>query len=93
MLEWSALAGVSQHFIDPGKPTQNGSVESFNGRIRDELLNEHAFPTIFHARRTIEEWRLDYNAQRPHTSLNRLTPNEFIEHYLKITNSRLSMAS
>jgi putative transposase len=93
MLEWSALAGVSQYFIDPGKPTQNGSVESFNGRLRDELLNEHAFPTIFHARRTIEEWRLDYNAQRPRTSLIGLTPNEFIEHYSKITNSRLSVAS
>ena len=55
MLEWSALPGVSRHFIDAGKPTQNESVESFNGQLRDELLNEHAFPTIFHARRTIQE--------------------------------------
>lgn len=93
MLEWSALTRVSQHFIDPGKPTQNGSVESFNGRLRDELLNEHAFPTIFHARRAIEEWRRDYNASRPHTSLNGLTPNEFIEQYSNIPNSRLSVAS
>lgn len=93
MLEWSALARVSHHFIDPGKPTQNGSVESFNGRLRDELLNEHAFPTIFHARRAIEEWRLDYKAHRPHTSLNGLTPNEFIHHYSNMTNSRLSVAS
>ena len=51
MLEWAALARVAQHFILQGKPTQNGSVESVNGRLRDELLNEHAFPTIFHARR------------------------------------------
>ena len=92
MLEWAALARVAQHFIDPGKPTQNGSVESFNGRLRDELLNEHAFPTIFHARRAIEEWRLDYNASRPHTSLKGLTPNEFIEQYSNIPNSRLSVA-
>ena len=56
-------------------------------------LHEHAFPTIFHACRTIEEWRLDYNAQRPHTSLTGMRPNEFIEHYLTITNSRLSVAS
>jgi len=61
--------------------------------VRDELFNEHAFPTILHACRTIEEWRLDYNAQRPHTSLNGLTPNEFTEQYLTITNSRLSVAS
>ena len=93
MLEWSALTRVSRHFIDPGKPTQHGSVESFNGRLRDELLNEHAFPTIFHARRAIEEWRRDYNASRPHTSLNGLTPNEFIEQYSNIPNSRLSVAS
>ena len=93
MLKWSALTRVSQHFIDPGKPTQNGSVESFNGRLRDELLNEHAFPTIFHARRATEEWRRDYNASRPHISLNGLTPNEFIEQYSNIPNSRLSVAS
>lgn len=59
MLEWSALSRVSQHFIDPGEPTQSGIVESFNGRLRDELRNEHAFPTIFHARRAVEEWRLE----------------------------------
>jgi putative transposase len=88
-----SLSRVSQHFIDPGKPTQNGSVESFNERLRNELLNEHAFPTIFHARRAIEEWRLDYNAYRPHTSLNGLAPNEFIKQYSNIPNSRLSVAS
>jgi putative transposase len=93
MLEWAALAGVAQHFIDPGRPMQNGSVESFNGRLRDELLNEHAFPTIFHARRAIEDWRQDYNSNRPHTSLDGLTPNEFIEHHSKTTSSRLSVAS
>jgi putative transposase len=93
MLEWSALTSVAQHFIDPGKPTQNGSVESFDGRLRDELLNEHASSTIFHARRAIELWRIDYNAKRPHTALKGLTPNKFSEQYLNTINSRLSVAS
>jgi putative transposase len=88
MLGWAATANVDLHFIEPGRPMQNGSVESFNGRFRDELLNEHAFPTIHHARSAIEDWRLDYNARRPHTSLGGLTPNEFIAHYQTTSNSR-----
>jgi putative transposase len=70
------------------RPIQNGSVESFNGRFRDELLNEHTFPTIDHARSAIEDWRLDYNARRPHTSLGGLTPAEFIEQYQTTSNPR-----
>ena len=76
-----------------GKTYAERQCRSFNGRLRDELLKEHAFPTIFHARRAIEEWRRDYNASRPHTSLNGLTPNEFIEQYSNIPNSRLLVAS
>jgi hypothetical protein len=56
---------------------QNGFVESFNGRLRDECLNEHLFTNLNEARRIIEEWRIDYNTNRPHTSLNGLTPTEF----------------
>ena len=56
---------------------QNGFVESFNGRLRDECLNEHLFDTLKHAREIIEEWRNDYNTNRPHSSLNGLTPTEF----------------
>ena len=56
---------------------QNGFVESFNGRLRDECLNEHLFRRYRHARNIIEEWRIDYNENRPHTSLDGLTPNEF----------------
>jgi putative transposase len=56
---------------------QNGFVESFNGRLRDECLNEHVFTNLGEARRIIEEWRIDYNTNRPHTSLNGLTPTEF----------------
>lgn len=92
MLGWSAERNVDLHFIEPGKPTQNGSVESFNGRFRDELLNEHAFPTIFHARTAIEQWRRDYNEKRPHTQLGGLTPAEFLSQNLNTTDSRSSLA-
>jgi putative transposase len=66
------------HYIQPGKPMQNGFVESFNGRLRDECLNEHLFTSYNHARKVIEAWRTDYNSQRPHTSLDGLTPIEFV---------------
>ena len=56
---------------------QNGFVESFNGRLRDECLNEHLFSNLKEARQIIEEWRIDYNTNRPHSSLNGLTPTEF----------------
>ena len=59
------------------EPMQNGFVESFNGRLRDECLNEHLFANLNEARQIIEEWRIDYNTNRPHTSLNGLTPTEF----------------
>jgi putative transposase len=72
MLKWSAERSVDLHFIEPGKPNQNATIESFNGRLRDELLNEHAFPTVFHARSAIEAWRIDYNEKRPHTPARRL---------------------
>ncbi len=62
--------------IQPGKPTQNGFIESFYGRFRDECLNEHWFSDISHARKTINEWRLDYNECRPY-SANYQTPSEF----------------
>ena len=93
MLLWSSAKKVDLHFIEPGKPNQNASVESFNGRIRDELLNEHAFPTIFHARSAIEAWRVDYNERRPHTQLDGLTPAEFIRQTLNTLNSRSELAS
>ena len=77
ILSWQEERSVEWHYIAPGKPTQNGFVESFNGRLRDECLNEHLFANIAQARRIIEEWRIDYNTNRPHTSLNGLTPTEF----------------
>ena len=74
---WQQERGVEWHYIAPGKPMQNGFVESFNGRPRHECLNEHLFANLKEARRIIEEWRIDYNTNRPHSSLNGLTPTEF----------------
>jgi putative transposase len=70
-------ASRSQHYIAPGNPQQNGFVESFNGHSRDECLNEHLFASLAAARRIIEAWRIDYNTERPHTSLEGLTPAAF----------------
>jgi putative transposase len=77
ILGWQAERGVEWHYIAPGKPTQNGFIESFNGRLRDECLNEHLFANLAEARRIIEAWKIDYNTRRPHTSLGGLTPTEF----------------
>jgi putative transposase len=74
---WARDRKVRLHFIQPGKPTQNAFIESFNGRFRDECLNENEFASLAHARSIIETWRLDYNANRPHKSLGNLTPEEF----------------
>lgn len=77
MFLWSQGSGVKLHFIQPGKPTQNAFVESYNGKFRDACLNEHWFVTIADARRTIESWRVHYNTVRPHSSLGNRTPEQF----------------
>ncbi len=82
ILRWQQEHHVEWHYIAPGKPMQNGFVESFNGRLRDECLNEHLFPTLRHARHLIAEWRGDYNAYRPHSSLNGLSPWEYQQQLL-----------
>jgi putative transposase len=76
--EWAYRRGVKLDFIRPGKPTENGHIESFNGRLRDECLNVEQFWTIDDAKQKIEAWRDDYNHRRPHSSLGHLTPSEFI---------------
>lgn len=75
--QWAYETGIPLDFIDPGKPQQNGYVESFNGKFRDECLNEHWFRDVAEAQEIIEEWRVDYNRNRPHSSLNYLAPAEF----------------
>jgi putative transposase len=74
ILRWSQESGVDWHYIAPGKPTQNAFIESFNGRLRDELLNETLFTSLAHARVALEDWRRDYNTERPHSALGNLTP-------------------
>jgi putative transposase len=74
---WAYERGVRLSFIRPGKPVENAYIESFNGRFRDECLNEHWFLTMAHARRVIESWRIEYNTERPHSSLGDLTPEQF----------------
>ncbi len=75
--EWAWRNGVRLNFIEPGKPTQNAFIESFNGRFRDECLNENWFLDLDDAREIIEAWRIDYNTSRPHSALAYATPEEF----------------
>jgi putative transposase len=77
ILKWQEDRKVEWHYIAPGKPMQNGFVDSFNGRMRDELLNEHLFDTLRHARYLVAAWRDDFNYHRPHSSLAGLTPREY----------------
>ena len=74
VLTWAHENGVLLRFIEPGKPNQNAYVESFNGRLRDECLNEHWFTSLANARSLIETWRRDYNEQRPKKDLGGLPP-------------------
>jgi putative transposase len=77
ILNWADQTGVGWHYIAPGKPQQNGFIESFNGRLRDELLNETLFRSLPHARAVLEVWRRDYNEERPHSRLGWMTPRAY----------------
>jgi putative transposase len=77
--QWAYTTGIKLRFITPGKPVENAFVESFNGRLRDECLNEHWFLNLADARQLVEAWRLDYNRTRPHSALGWRTPTEFRE--------------
>lgn len=79
ILQWADRTKVDWHYIAPGKPIQNAFIESFNGRLRDELLNETLFSSLAHARSALSNWRSDYNDQRPHSGLGWLTPAEFAQ--------------
>jgi putative transposase len=81
ILRWSQQSRIEWHYIAPGKPQQNAFIESFNGRLRDEWLNETLFSSLAHAGAVVAEWQLDYNTVRPHSSLGNLPP----AHYAKIS--------
>ena len=75
--DWCRFNDVATVFIDPGSPWQNAWIESFNGRLRDELLNSWQFDSLLEAQVIIEDWRIDYNEHRPHSAHGDLTPAEF----------------
>ena len=85
-LAWCEERRIMLLHIQPGKPMQNGHVESFNGRFRDECLNHHWFPTLGDAKEKIERWRMEYNEERPHSSLAYRTPEEFAKACSELTN-------
>lgn len=74
---WAYGHGIQLEFIQPGKPVQNGYIESFNGRLRDECLNVHMFFSLEDARQKLQEWQHDYNHVRPHSALADRAPAEF----------------
>lgn len=93
MFDGSKRSGVDLQFIQPGKPNQNGFSESFNGRMRDECLNENLFSTLREAREIIETWRKAYNQHRPNSALNWLTPHEFAKSCLGHAPNRMDTAA
>jgi len=74
ILRWSQETRVEWHYIAPGKPQQNAFIESFNGRLRDELLNETLFTSLAHARTALDAWKDDYNTIRPHSAIGNVPP-------------------
>ncbi len=84
ILKWASENKVEWHYIDPGKPQQNAFIESFNGSLRDELLNEELFDSLTDARRKLAVWRYDYNNVRPHSSLGNQTPAQARRAFLQV---------
>ena len=81
--QWAQHHGINLHHIQPGKPTQNAFIESFNGTLRDDCLNQHWFSSLAEARLLIEHWRKEYNQLRPHSSIGRIPPDTFALRHLK----------
>jgi putative transposase len=80
-IAWTQEHGIKHILIEPGRPMQNGYIESFNGKFRDECLNEHWFQSLHQARTEIANWRRDYNEVRPHSSIGRIPPARFAEQH------------
>ncbi len=93
MAIWAHQNGVALRFIEPGKPNQNAYVESFNGRLRDECLNEHWFTSPAHARTVIEDWRRDYNEERPKRDLGGIPPATYAARLNSLASSGASKSS
>jgi putative transposase len=90
---WAFTRGVQLSFIRPGKPVENAYIESFNGRFRDECLNENWFVTMSQARRIIERWRIEYNEFRPHSALGYLTPAQYVSGLGRSTDERVLLTA
>lgn len=86
---WVWERGVKLDFTHPGKPTENGHIESFNGRLRDECLNVNQFLSLADAKHKLDTWQWDYNTHRPHGSLGHLTPTEYVDRYDKQAPSKV----
>lgn len=80
---WAYERGITLHFITPGRPTENGVIESFNGKLRDECLNTSWFETLDQARTEVESWRTDYNETRPHSSLGYVPPAQYVANLIE----------
>ena len=93
MFDWAQRSGVDLQFIQPGKPSQNGLCEAFNGRVRDECLNESLFSNLREARQITESWRITYNTTRPHSALNWAAPDEFAKSCSGLTRNRMDNAA
>ena len=92
-MAWAQAHGIRHILIEPGRPMQNGYIESFNGKFRDECLNEHWFQTLHQARTTIGDWRRDYNEVRPHSSLGRIPPARFAELHRRLASDATPIPS
>lgn len=87
-IAWAQGRGIRDILIDPGRPIQNGYIESLNGRFRNECLNEHWFETLKQARTEILAWQPDFNEVRPHSSIGRIPPAQFAEHHRRTVANR-----
>jgi len=88
-MAWAQQHGVEHLLIQPGRPMQNGYIESFNGKFRDECLNEHWFTSLVQARATISLWRRDYNEVRPHSSCGRIPPAQYAANHRERTENKI----
>ena len=90
--QWAEQRKIDVQYTRPGKPMDNAYIESFNGKLRDECLNEHWFLNLKHAQALIENWLIEYNAERPHSSLGDMTPYEFVKkHAAMLQEQRLHL--